>query len=59
MISIPINDDKLKEYDAVIIATDHSNVDYNMICSNISLVIDTRNATKHISSKFSDKIVKA
>ena len=59
MTSIPIKADKLKDYDAVIIATDHTNVDYNMICSNIPLVIDTRNATNHIGSKFKDKIVKA
>jgi UDP-N-acetyl-D-glucosamine dehydrogenase len=31
--------------DAVIIVTDHSNIDYPMILDNAQLVVDTRNAT--------------
>ncbi len=33
----------LKGYDAVFVATDHDEVDYQMIADNASLIIDTRN----------------
>jgi UDP-N-acetyl-D-mannosaminuronate dehydrogenase len=37
---------KLKDVDAVIIATDHTCYDYPWIVKNAKLVIDTRNAVK-------------
>ena len=42
--------EKLEQYDAVIIVTDHSSYDYAMIVEKSKLVIDTRNATKGIQS---------
>ncbi len=42
--------DKLGEYDAAIIVTDHSSYDYSKIVEQSQLVIDTRNATKGIRS---------
>jgi len=44
--SVDIDEDKLKSYDAVVIITDHSNIDYQMIQKYSSIVIDTRNAIK-------------
>lgn len=44
--SIPLGEKMLKRFDAVIIATDHSVYDYDLIVKNSSLVIDTRNAVK-------------
>lgn len=38
----------LQSYDAGLICTDHSNVDYAGIVASMDLVIDTRNATKDI-----------
>jgi UDP-N-acetyl-D-glucosamine dehydrogenase len=38
----------LGKYDAVIIATDHSNYDYASIVDSSKLVIDTRNATRRV-----------
>lgn len=49
----------LKTYDAAIIATDHTNVDYEALCKHIPLVVDTRNATSEIFETFKDTIVKA
>jgi UDP-N-acetyl-D-glucosamine dehydrogenase len=46
--------DDLETYDCVLIATDHSQYNYPDIVSKAQLVVDTRNATKGISS---DKIV--
>jgi UDP-N-acetyl-D-glucosamine dehydrogenase len=42
--------EKLEQYDAVIIITDHSCFDYKEIVSQAKLIIDTRNATKGIQS---------
>lgn len=40
----------LGEYDCVLIATDHSDYDYERIVEESQLVVDTRNATKGIES---------
>jgi UDP-N-acetyl-D-glucosamine dehydrogenase len=48
----------LAGYDAVLIATDHSDYDYNWIVKNAKLVVDTRNATVNVRSG-RGKIVKA
>ncbi|MEM9828910.1 MAG: UDP binding domain-containing protein, partial [Planctomycetota bacterium] len=38
----------LQSQDAVLIATDHSDFDYDTIVRHSPLVIDTRNATEHV-----------
>ncbi len=48
----------LKSYDAVVIATAHSDYDYKWIVKNSQLVIDTRNATDKIRGGLK-KVVKA
>ena len=58
MISIELSTDNLKEYDAVVIATDHDNFDYDFIYNNSNLIIDTRNAFKTYGLK-NGKIYKA
>ena len=45
----------LKKYDAVVIVTDHTSIDYAEIVANAALVIDSRNATRNIKSP---KVVK-
>lgn len=42
--------DNLGQYDCVMIVTDHSDYDYPRIVREAKLVVDTRNATKGISS---------
>lgn len=44
--SVRLSEKKLKEFNAVVIATDHSRYDYEWIVKNSFLVIDTRNAIK-------------
>jgi len=58
MKSKPISAAMLKRYDAVLIATAHSDYDYKFIVGNAKLVVDTRNATKDVRRGRS-KIVKA
>ncbi len=48
MVNTPL--DNLGQYDAVLIVTDHSAYDVRSIVDEARLVIDTRNATKGISS---------
>ena len=48
----------LGDQDAVMIITDHTDIDYAAIVDNAQLVIDTRNATKDVTSG-REKIVKA
>jgi UDP-N-acetyl-D-glucosamine dehydrogenase len=42
--------DNLDQYDAVVIVTDHTTYDYKAIVEQAQLVVDTRNATKGITS---------
>jgi UDP-N-acetyl-D-glucosamine dehydrogenase len=51
MVSVSVTEKTLKEYDCVVIATDHSSYDYKFIVNNAQLVVDTRNATKGIKNK--------
>jgi len=50
MSSVKLSEELLKEQDAVIIVTDHSNIDYKNIVDNSSIVVDTRNALSDIKS---------
>lgn len=59
MKSVALSPSVIANYDAVLLATAHTNVDYAQICENTSLVLDTRNATAAIFEKYADKIIKA
>jgi UDP-N-acetyl-D-glucosamine dehydrogenase len=37
------------ESDVVVIATDHDHIDYQKVVRDAKLVVDTRNATKHVT----------
>jgi UDP-N-acetyl-D-glucosamine dehydrogenase len=40
--SVPLTAELLQSLDAVVIATDHSKVDYAMVASNVKLIVDSR-----------------
>jgi UDP-N-acetyl-D-glucosamine dehydrogenase len=42
----PLDAESVKGFDAVLILTDHTDVDYSVVIDNAKLVFDTRNATK-------------
>ena len=42
--SVELTDDRIREADAVLIVTDHSNVNYERVCGLARIVVDTRNA---------------
>ncbi len=45
MRSVPLTPETLGGYDCVLISTDHTAVDYDLVCEHAPLVVDTRNAT--------------
>ena len=59
MKSIDLSEKNLKDYDAVLISTDHTNIDWEKLVNNSSLIIDTRNALKNIEQSNNYKIIKA
>jgi UDP-N-acetyl-D-glucosamine dehydrogenase len=48
---VAISPSMLATYDAVLIATEHSNVDYAMVAKHAKLVVDTRNATAAVADQ--------
>ena len=42
--------ENIRDYDCVVIVTDHSDYDYDLIVREAQLVVDTRNATHGLSS---------
>lgn len=58
MESVPLTPEALKTFDAVLITTDHSQVDYDLVVRESSLVVDTRNATGKVRGG-REKVVKA
>jgi UDP-N-acetyl-D-glucosamine dehydrogenase len=56
--SVALNRETLGGYDAVLISTDHSCIDYHSVVAGAQLVVDTRNATKDVTEG-REKIVKA
>ncbi|MBV9137406.1 MAG: nucleotide sugar dehydrogenase [Hyphomicrobiales bacterium] len=56
--SVPLDPERVRGYDAVLIATDHDDIDYRAIVADAKLVVDTRNACAR-AGVFGPKIVKA
>jgi UDP-N-acetyl-D-glucosamine dehydrogenase len=53
--SVALTEEVLRTIDAVVIVTDHSNVDYHMVVRHAPLILDTRNA---LHSFDGDKVVR-
>ncbi len=49
--SVELSDEMLTFQDAIIIATDHTKVDYERVVRHAKLVFDTRNATERVGSQ--------
>ena len=56
--SVDLTADNLKQYDCVLISTDHSVYDWDFIVEHSQLVVDTRNATLNVANR-REKIFKA
>jgi UDP-N-acetyl-D-glucosamine dehydrogenase len=58
MVSVPLTDRALEDCDVVLIATDHSSIDYARVVAKAPLVVDTRNACRGVRHG-REKVVKA
>jgi UDP-N-acetyl-D-glucosamine dehydrogenase len=58
MHSVPLSAGSLASYDAVVVSTNHSSYDWQLIADNSKLIIDSRNAMRRIKGK-RDHIVSA
>lgn len=56
--SSSLSENLLKEMDAVLIITGHSDYDYEWIVQNAQMILDTRNATRNVKNN-RHKIIKA
>lgn len=56
--SVDLTADAVASYDAILVATDHDDVDYAVISENARLIVDTRNVFAR-RNLMSDKVVKA
>jgi UDP-N-acetyl-D-glucosamine dehydrogenase len=59
MKSVRLTPEKIAQYDCVLIATDHTTVDYELVVQHAKLVVDSRNATARVKKRPAGKIVKA
>ncbi len=48
LASKPLNEQMLKDHDCVLIVTDHTSVDYELIGKHARLIVDTRNAMSRV-----------
>ncbi len=46
MVSVPLTDEALETADAVLVATDHSGINYARVAQRAALVVDTRGACR-------------
>jgi len=51
MNSVPLDRKMIAGYDAVVIVTDHSAIDWQMLVDAAQVVIDTRNATANVTGR--------
>jgi UDP-N-acetyl-D-glucosamine dehydrogenase len=58
LASTPLTAERLRAVDAVLVVTDHSSVDYDLVVRHAPLVVDARNATRHVAHD-REKIVRA
>ncbi len=58
MRSVKLTPESLQKYDAVLIATDHTSVDYDLVGRHAKLVVDTRNAMARVKAPKA-RVVKA
>ncbi len=57
--SVPLTAESLKNYDCVVVATDHSCYDYDFVLKHATLVVDTRNATNGAALNGKCTLIKA
>jgi UDP-N-acetyl-D-glucosamine dehydrogenase len=52
-----LSEEMLVKYDVVVVTTNHTAFDYNLICSSSKVVVDTRNACKEVAHQYDNIIL--
>ena len=55
--SVPLTEEYVKNADVVLIATDHSVIDYSWLVEHAKKIIDTKNATRNVAGKESKVVL--
>ena len=58
MKSVPVSAESLRQYDGLLIATNHSAYDWQLVADHSQLIVDTRNALRDVKGR-RDHIVQA
>ncbi len=59
LISVPLDEQTIRNADCVLIVTDHHDVDYQKVVEAASLVVDTRYATGNLPPELKAKVIHA
>ena len=59
MESKPLTRESIEDYDALILATDHTAIDYDLLADHAPLLIDTRGALRSRAGRMGERLVKA
>ncbi len=57
--SVELAEGSVGAWDAIVISTDHTNVDYSLIAREAKLVVDTRNVMRPYAAEMGDRLVMA
>lgn len=55
--SIPLEEERMSQFDCVVIISDHSRYNWEWICEVSRLIIDTRNATNKVPKELKRKVI--
>ena len=57
--SVELTAESVASFDAVVISTAHSDIDYELLANNAQLIVDTRNAMADWADELGDRLLKA
>ncbi|MCH9058253.1 MAG: hypothetical protein IIB55_06475, partial [Planctomycetes bacterium] len=57
--SVPLTRETVAGYDAIVISTNHTSIDYQLLAEHARLVVDTRDAMREFRSDMGDRLVPA
>jgi len=56
--STDLTKEKIKDFDCILIVTDHNDIDYNLIYENAQLIVDTRNALRKRGISTNERVIR-
>ena len=59
LTSVVLDEESIESFDAIVISTNHTNVDYGLIADHAKLIVDTRNAMAAWQDELGNRLIKA